>query len=316
FGFLKGRSCEDAVQTLVDTIVTQIDKKFKCLTIFLDLSKAFDCVNHEILLSKLESFGFRDDFLKFLESYLSDRNQRVRLNDTLSSYQKIYTGVPQGSVLGPLFFVLYTNDLFSLCNEYTTILSFADDTSVTISAENLKDLYYKANIMFNRIYKWLCRNQLALNINKSKYIKYSWYLDSLETHKAYTIRMHDKFCSVDLNLNNCNCCSIECVDNVKYLGVLIDSALSWRSHIGKLCKKLRYVLLCISKLKHVTSIKFLRIIYFSLFQSHIQYCLPVYGSAFPSIMNSLFLVQKKCIRQIGFNNTINSTNALFKEFDI
>src|SRR5690606_22634803 len=157
-------------------------KKFKCLTIFLDLSKAFDCVNHEILLSKLESFGFRDDFLKFLESYLSDRNQRVRLNDTLSSYQKINTGVPQGSVLGPLFFVLYTSDLFSLCNEYTTILSFADDTSVTISAENLKDLYYKANIMFNRIYKWLCRNQLALNINKTKYIKYSWYLDSLETH--------------------------------------------------------------------------------------------------------------------------------------
>src|SRR5690606_18019468 len=71
-----------------------------------------------------------------------------------------------------------------------------------------------------------------------------------------------------------------------------------------------------SKLKHVTSVKFLRIIYFSLFQSHIQYCLPVYGSAFPSIMNSLFLVQKKCIRQIGVNNTINSTNALFKEFDI
>src|SRR5690606_16504052 len=188
-----GRSCEDAVQTLIDYVVSQLDQKRKCLTVFLDLSKAFDCVNHNHLLKKLESFGFRSNFLCFLKSYLTGRKQCVRIMNTYSPFTEIDVGVPQGSVLGPLFFILYTNDMFSYCNNETNLISFADDTSITVSAQNVEDLFFRANTVVNNIYKWLCKNKLALNVNKTKYIHYSWYKSEL-LEKCYTVKIHQKCC--------------------------------------------------------------------------------------------------------------------------
>src|SRR5690606_15581038 len=112
FGFMKKRSCNDAVLHLTEFITNKLDKGFKCLTIFLDLKKAFDTVNHDFLKQKLHFMGFRANFLKFLASYLCNRQQRVKINNTFSEFNMIDTGVPQGSVLGPLFFILYINDIF------------------------------------------------------------------------------------------------------------------------------------------------------------------------------------------------------------
>src|SRR5690606_3452000 len=138
--------------------------KLKCLTIFLDLSKAFDSVNHTLLLKKIKALGFSAAAVNLVCSYLSNRTQCVKINSTLSSVNNVTCGVPQGSVLGPLLYILFTNDIFSLSNSNCKLLSFADDTSITVWSSNYKDLFVLANNLMESVYKWLSANKLSLNI--------------------------------------------------------------------------------------------------------------------------------------------------------
>ena len=168
FGFRKSYSTELAAINLYDTLLKNLDEKKITCTIFLDLAKAFDSVNHKILLQKLEKYGVRGYPLKLLESYLSNRKQYVKLNDKFSKLEIIDIGIPQGSILGPLLFLIYINDLPNASNFFVKL--FADDTFLSLSCNTFKELKKKTNSEIKKIYAWLVANKLTLNIKKSKFM--------------------------------------------------------------------------------------------------------------------------------------------------
>ena len=138
------------------------------MSIFCDLSKAFDVISRTILIKKLEYYGIRGIVKNWLINYLSDRTQYVEIENNASSVSKIKCGVPQGSILGPLLYLIYVNDI-GKCTE-GNVLSFADDTSLVLSHQNPQTLYLNANLEINKLYNWFCANNLSLNAGKTKYI--------------------------------------------------------------------------------------------------------------------------------------------------
>ena len=202
YGFMKKRSCNDAVLHLTEYITKKLDKRLKCLTIFLDLKKAFDTVNHNFLIQKLYYMGFRSNFLKLIESYLYNRQQCVKINNNYSEFNVIESGIPQGSVLGPLLFILYINDIFFAIKN-CEIICYADDTSLTLCSNSMESLLTKANLIANQVYIWLSSNLLSLNISKSKIIMYSWYKNDDFFDK---IIIHNNNCT---NFVNCDCHCLE-----------------------------------------------------------------------------------------------------------
>ena len=176
FGFVKGRGRKDALNNITNILYNNLDKNKPIIGTFLDLAKAFDTVN--ILLQKLERYGIRGNILQLMKSYLLDRQQKVRLQNESSDYGKITTGVPPGTVLGPLFFILYINDLLRDMPK-DNILSDADDTVLIVSEDSWSAAQDNMNILLNNVADWLALNKLSLNIQKTMYITFGNYSKSV-----------------------------------------------------------------------------------------------------------------------------------------
>ena len=170
-GFRPGSTTIDCLVDLIEEISTSlhVDQGDYAVSIFLDLSKAFDTVNHSILLSKLSSYSIQNPNINWFKSYLNKRKQRVFVNGVITDTMPISSGVPQGSILGPLLFLIYIND-FTQSSDLFSISLFADDTSLTASANNIDELLLKINEELSNIYDWLCANKLTLNLRKTKYL--------------------------------------------------------------------------------------------------------------------------------------------------
>ena len=168
FGFRKSHNTEFAAVNLYDHFLSKMDKKESTCSIFLDLAKAFDSVNHQILLAKLYKYNIRGPALHLFQSYLCNRWQYVKLNGFKSELKPIDIGIPQGSILGPLLFLLYINDIPNASDFFIKL--FADDTVLSLSCENLKNLNKKTSVELDKIYKWLVANKLTLNVVKSKFM--------------------------------------------------------------------------------------------------------------------------------------------------
>ena len=158
-----------ALLNIIDQITQQLDSKALSLGIFIDLSKAFDTIDHNILINKLEIYGIRGIALNWFKSYLSNRMQSVEVNCNMSSLRAITCGIPQGSILGPLLFVIYMNDIVHVSSVMKIIL-FADDTNLLLNSTNLNDLIATANTEIQKISDWLKINKLSLNIKKTHFI--------------------------------------------------------------------------------------------------------------------------------------------------
>ena len=168
FGFREGFSTEYAMLDIYEKLLHNLDKGFSSCAIFLDLAKAFDSVDHDILLQKLPRYGIKGNALKFFRSYLTARTQFVRLGRTESSILPVDFGVPQGSILGPLLFIIFINDLPNATNLFIKL--FADDTFLCAQNSDIELLETEVNRELNNVYQWLVANKLTLNTGKSKFM--------------------------------------------------------------------------------------------------------------------------------------------------
>ena len=220
FGFHAGEATYMALIVLFEKITEAPDKGESVIGIFLDFFKAFDTVDHGILLAKLHKYGEQDIALLWFQDYLTNRMQYVTYNSIKSEPKMIDCGVPQGSILGPFIFLLYINDLSTVSVPCFSIL-FADDTNMFITGKDIQDMCDRLNEDLVKIQEWLCCNKLSLNI--------------LETHHMIFTPRNKIVNDVHVVINNEK---IERVYTTKFLGVQIDAQLNWKKHIGYTCKKL------------------------------------------------------------------------------
>ena len=201
--------------------------------VFCDLKKAFDSVNHLILLNKLQFYGIQGTIKNLLQSYLDGRQQRVELNNEYSSWETIKCGVPQGSILDLLLFLLYINDLpAGISQMNTSIVLYADDTSVIFTESNPLAYLTHSNDILNEINTWFTNNQLEINLNKTLYLEFK----STNNYKTASPLV----CSNNI---------LETVSTTRFLGLIIDDTLSWRPHVESLIKKLSMASYAIRYLK-------------------------------------------------------------------
>lgn len=294
FGFQKGKNVNLAVYKQIDVICEAIEEGYKVSGLYIDLKKAFDLVSHDILLDKLYKYGFRSEMYHWFKSYLCHRTQSVKIHDSLSKPLNISYGVPQGSVLGPILFLMFINDIFLLPFQ-SYITCFADDTSLICRARNYKDL---GNMLRNDIAiisSWFVANKMVPNSSKTELLIYSLIsTDQHDLDEIGPIYLHNqRLCT------QCNCSPIVVVENVRYLGVFLDSRLNWSKHISQLVQKLAKVNYGISYLsKHITP-SLLRVLYYSWFQSVLSFGITHWGGTFSTYFKVVTVCQKNALRTIN-----------------
>ena len=282
FGYRTKHSTTHAILNISDTILRNLDEKKHTVSIFLDLSKGFDCVNHEILLKKLFHYGIRGLAYDFFKSYLTDRVQMTAVNGVVSDWLNVICGVPQGSVLGPLLFLLYTNDLSNASSFYINL--FADDTCLSLSNTSLHELQIQCNREAALVDKWFLANKLTTNSKKA-----SNFLLSHCTRKNLTANFTIKMGSVTLKR----------VESVRYLGVILDEKVTWSEQIEHLSKRLSSAAGIFSKLRYYINIKTMIEMYHSLFNSKLQYAILCWGSTTASRISKLQILQNKAIKNMN-----------------
>ena len=300
YGFQKGLSTEFAINSLLNNIVECLENKEVGFCILLDFAKAFDTVNHEILLDKLDYYGIRGTAHKWFKSYLTDRMQCTEIGNTQSKLDYVKHGVPQGSVLGPLLFLLYINDIV-LSSKICKFTLFADDTSLFYSHENKTEGEKVLNTELSKIAEWLAANKLSLNVSKSKLLIFSNKRTSTDNNDTALFINGEK---------------LKEVDHAKYLGALIDNKLNWSYHINAVNLKLSKGVGLLAKIRHYVPSSILRSLYFSFINPYIDYNLLNWGMAASTNLNTINLKIKKAVRIMSFKERDHHTAALFKDLEI
>ena len=289
FGFRRNCSTMSAIQHFYTKIVEHMERGECPAGIFCDLSRAFDCVNHQILLEKIEGYGIRGSALSWLESFISDRRQFVSVShyDSIhgdkafaSDVMAINLGVPQGSILGPILFILYINDLAAAVDPGWTVALFADDSSFVVSSSDSGDLERICNSGMKTVLEWFNSNFLYLNSSKTTYIRF-------HTHQ----NKRDQ----DLNLSAGNQGIVRST-STKFLGLTIDQNLNWKEHCNGLSKKLNSLCYMIRNLKSVLAFRDLLTVYHAYVGSRLHYGICFWGLS--SSARDIFVAQKRALRCI------------------
>jgi hypothetical protein len=291
FGFREGHSTSHALNYSMELVQSALKRKQHVLAIFIDLSKAFDTLDHNILLDKLLTYGIRGSAHKLISSYLTGRSQYTTAFGEDSSLLTILFGVPQGSCLGPLLFLIYINDL---CNSSTSAeyVLFADDTNIFVIANSKAMAYKIANNVLSSVYLYMKTNKLHINMSKTCHMLFSPSGNrNRDSHKLG--ELHTRRQLHALYINNI---LIKRVEETRFLGVTIDSKLSWVPHIENLQKKLKCQIGSLNRIKDNVPAHLHNELYHTLFESHLRYGITVWGHGSYSKLEPLFNLQKKCLR--------------------
>ena len=260
YGFRAGHSTDMAILDMVEKIRTAWASKKVALGVFIDLKKAFDTVDHQILLHKLEHYGVRGQSLALLESYLKDRSQYVCYGGHDSERGSVECGVPQGSVLGPLFFILYVNDMVKASGDIDLVL-FADDTNIFAEGRDHVELFRKVNRGLEELSRWFRCNKLTLNLKKTEYVYFGGIGGRVVPAGGLSIGED----------------SIRRVDGARFLGVWVDEGLKWSGQIERVKTKVGRLLGVLGRAKASLGGDSVHRLYNALVLPHLQYCLLVWG---------------------------------------
>ena len=300
FGFRENHSTTHTLIKITDLIQKAIDKNEFACGIFIDLQKAFDTINHKILLKKLEYYGIRGPVKHWFKSYLHERKQYVKINNSTSNVSTTTNcDVPQGSVLGPLLFLIYINDL-SKATQHSTVFHFADDTNLVQTNKSLKKLNKHANRDLKLLCEWLRANKISLNADKTQIIIFK------SKQKLITKHLNFRISGKKINLSK----------STKYLGIYLNDTLAWKPHILQLSLKLAHTNGLLSKIRHYVPRNTLLSIYHSLFSSHLTYGCQVWFQAQNNLTNQIATLQNKALRIINFEDRQAHAATLYKKLKI
>lgn len=280
-GFLKGRSTTTAIIKFAEYIIDNLEEKNLVTSIMLDFSKAFDCLGHDLILQKLERLGIKGTARAWLASYLEERSQLVEIKHTIKGVTQTIRssplpnnrGVPQGSVLGPVLYILLTNDMPDYLREHCTTVMYADDTTLLISGKSSDILSVESYTAVNMAYQYCQENDLAVNKRKSKQLAFGRKRDEVPELP-------------EMNIEN----------EAKFLGITIDENISWDSHINNLSKKLNSSLYALKRIKNVSDATTAQTAYHALFESHLRYGVTIWGSTKAGNLQRILLLQKRAVR--------------------
>ena len=298
FGFRSGHSTDMALIHFTDCISSSLSKKLYTAGIFMDLSKAFDTIDHNILISKLDFYGVRGRALDWFKSYLHQRRQFTIINNVESSWKYISYGVPQGSILGPLLFLLYINDIHSSSTTVSFLL-FADDTTITFSHCNLQSLVNQLNAELINISSWFKSNKLSLNPGKTKLMLFS--------KSSKQPILPSPVCIDGQPLSQ--------VHLTKFLGVVINDKLTWTDHISSITKTTSRNTGVLSKLRWFLPPSALLSIYNTLILPYLNYSNIVWARSSNSQLHSLLMIQKRAVRICTLSSPRDHSAPLFAKLN-
>ncbi len=313
FGFRKGHSTVHPMIHFNNFITDSFNKKQHAIAIFCDLKKAFDTVDHKLLIIKLKRYGVAGLALDWFKSYLSNRKQFVYVNGSFSSEIEITIGVPQGSVLGPLLFLLYINDLPQVSKLFS--LLFADDTTLLAAHNNLDYLINFVNVEFKKITDYFRKNRLSLHPDKTKFVVFSQSRNiDYDACRLIINNNNDDDIEVRELIRPIGRISGNDIDPaIRFLGLQIDPELNFKFHVEQIIKKISSALYFLRNAKKCLTDRALKSVYFSIIHSHIIYAIHVWSSCPQYLINKIFVLQKKAIRIIS-NAPYNAhTESLFKK---
>ena len=265
--------------------------------VFLDLKKAFDIVDKEVLLSKLHAYGFRGAAGNWFESYFSGRNQQCSVNGRLSNSRSLICGIPQGTILGPLLFLVYINDLPN-CLAHAEPRVYADDTLLTFASNNMKDIEFYLNQDLANVNQWLIANKLTLNQSKTEFM---------------LIGSRQRLCTFQSAPNlTINGTPIKQVSQAKSLGVYVDENLSWTTHINEITKKIASGIGALKRVRPFVPLNTLMTIFNSSVQPHFNYCCEVWDSCCKTLAAKLQKLQNRAARVLTFSGYDASADPLIE----
>ena len=299
YGFRSKHSTFMALLDMYNKVSESIDLGNFTIGIFIDLSKAFDTIDHGILCHKLEHYGVRGIALEWFRDYLNSRKQCVSFNNVFSGFKEITCGVPQGSILGPLLFILYVNDITN-CSKLLKFILFADDTNLFYSHKNMEDFIATTNQELGHLSDWFKANKLSLNAGKTNFMLFG--------RKGQSVK-NELYITIDGN-------KIERVDHVKFLGVHIDACLNWKQHTSHVSAKISKSIGIINKIKCILSNNLLKTLYYSLIYPYLVYCNILWGNACHVSLSKLITLQKRAIRIITRSKYLAPSKELFKSLNI
>ena len=299
YGFRTHHSPYMALLDFYDKISKSIENNLVSIGVFIDLQKAFDSLDHSILKNKLKHYGIRGIVFDWFDSYLTSREQYLCFNNVESDLELVTFGVPQGSILGPILFTLYINDIINSSSLLYPIL-FADDTNLLISGTNYDDVITVLNPELNQLSQWFQSNKLSLNVAKTNFMLFGSKRKRILSVKP--IMINGKI--------------IERVSETKFLGIVIDEGLNWKNHADYIATKISKNIGVLNRVKHILNRGTLKILYSTMIQPYLLYCVLLWGNASLLALDKIEKLQKRAIRLVSGSSYLAHTSPLFTRLSL